>query len=201
MSRQAIAAAALCAGLLGLTACTDAEGTGPSTEEPRTTAPTTQPSTSPPPTPEEEAAASALGVVEAYWQASENAQQAPAARNWEPELRQYADAAATAVGLSTIQFALEGGLRQEGSYTIEPEVTSVDLAATPQPTVMVTACFDSTGARNVDAETGEPAPEPPPDQRPEFPRWELRVTVLQYIDQEGSPWLVHDFEPLTEQPC
>lgn len=198
--RRVIAAAALSAGLLGLAACTDAEGTAQPTEGPRTTtpAPTTQPSTSPPPTPDEEAAAAALSVVESYWQVSQSADQAPAARDWEPELRQYADEAATAVKLGSIQFALEGGIRQEGEYVIDPEVTGVDLAADPQPTVTVMACFDSTGAQNVYADTGEPTGL---DPTPAIPRWELQVTVLQYPEQEGSPWLVHDFEPLTETPC
>ncbi len=198
MPRLAIAAAVLCAGLLGLTACTDPEGTAKPTEGPRTTTPTPEPSTSPPPTPEEEAAAAALATVEAYWEVSERAEQAPAARDWEPELRQYGDEAAAAANLGGIQFLLEGGLRQEGEHTIDPEVTSVDLTADPQPTIMVTACFDSTGAQTVYAETGEPTGLDPP---PAIPRWELRVTVLQYPQLEGSPWLVHGLEPLTEQPC
>lgn len=200
MPRHVIAAAALCAGLFGLTACTDAQGTAQPTESQQTST-TTQPSTTPPPTPEEEAEAAALSAFEGYWQVSQSAEQAPAARNWEPELRQYSDDAATAARLSSIQFSLEGGIRQDGEFTIESAVTTIDLTAAPQPMVVITACFDSTTARTVDAETGEPAPEPPPDQRPTFPRWELRVTVLQYSDQEGAPWLVHGSEPLTEQPC
>ena len=199
MPRRVIAAA-LFAGLLGLTACSDAEGTAPPTEGLPTTTPTpsTQPSTSPPPTPEEEAAAAALAALEGYWQVSQSAEQAPAARDWEPELRQYADEAATAVKLGSIQFSLEGGTRQEGENTIDSEVTGVDLAADPQATVMITACFDSTGGQTVDADTGEPTGLDPP---PKFPRWELVVTVLRHPQLEGSPWLVHDFEPMTEQPC
>jgi len=155
-------------------------------------------STTPAPTPEEVAASDALAVVEGYWRVIEQSQQAPAAQDWEPALRQYADEVATAPWLASVQFALEGGLRQDGENTIQPAVTSVDLAADPQPTVMVMACYDSTEARTVYAETGEPTGL---DPEPEIPRWELRVTVLQYPEQEGSPWLVHDSEALTDQPC
>lgn len=199
--RRALVAAALCVGLLGLSACTDAQGTAPPTEGQRTTTQTTPPSTSPPPTPAEEAAAAALDTVVAYWGVQENASQKPAARNWESELRRYGDEAITAKQLSGIQFSLQSGIRQVGEYTLEPEVTSVDLANEPHPVVTITACFDSTTARAVDAETGEDTPDPPPDLRPKFPRWKLRVTVLQYADREGSPWLVHDVKAFTGQPC
>lgn len=183
--------------------CSDDASDDPPSTTPTSTSSTSSspPSTSPPPTPEEAASEAALAVVDDYWQVSESVRQAPAARDWEPELRQYGDAAVTAGALGTLQFFLEGGQRQEGVATIEAEVSSVDLAADPQPTVMVTACLDPTTARDIDAETGEPAPEPPPDQRPPHPRWELQITVLQYPEQAGSPWLVHDLEALTEQPC
>lgn len=199
LSRVA-AALSCCVALLAAAACTDAGGTAPPTDGPPTTtsATTTAPSTSPAPTPEEAAEAAALDALTAYWDVSQAYRQAPAARDWQPELRRYADDAATAVDLGIVQRYLEGGIRREGEETIDPEVTSVDLAADPQPTVMVTACFDPTGAVTVDADTGEPTGL---DPEPELPRWELRVTVLQYPEQEGSPWLVHVFEPLTDQPC
>lgn len=201
-------AAAIVIALLGVAtaACSGSDAGGP-TASPSTVAggspstsvqPSPIPSTTPPPTPEEDAAAAALAAVEGLWQVSQGSAQAPGARDWEPDFRKYADEAATAEALSNVQFALEGGTRQDGVYTIDPEVTGVDLAADPQPTASVTACFDSTGARTVDADTGEPTGLDPP---PEFPRWELRVTVLQFPDRQGSPWLVHDFEPLTAQPC
>lgn len=200
MTGRHIGVSLIVALLAAATAGCSGDATGGSPDPPATSASSSSspPSTSPAPTPEEEAEAAALAAVEAYWDVSEDAQQAPAARDWEPALRQYADDAVTAEALGSIQFNLEGGIRQEGAFTIDPEVTSVDLAAGPQPTVMIMACFDSTGARSVYAETGEPTGLDPP---PAIPRWELRVTVLQYPEQEGSPWLVHDFEPLTEQPC
>lgn len=194
-----VAAALACSAvLLAAAACTDADGAPEPTEGPRTTslAPTTQPSTSPPPAPEEEAAAAALTALDGYWQVTQAYQQAPAARNWEPEIRQHADDTATAVGLSFIQTLLEYGIKQVGADSIEPEVTAIDLAANPGPTVTITACYDSRGARSIFVETGEPAVDDP-----EIPRWQLLVTVIQYPQQEGSPWLVHSSEPQLEMPC
>lgn len=186
--------------LAAVTACSgaDADGAPQPTEGPRTTTPTptTQPSTSPPPTPEEEASAAALATLDGYWQVSQASNQAPAARNWEPEIRKYADDAATAVDLSFIQTLLKYGIKQVGESTIDAEVTAVDLAVAPQPTVTITACYDSRGARSIYVETGEPAADDP-----EIPRWELVVTVIQYPQQQGAPWLVHSSEPQLETPC
>lgn len=194
--RRAIAAAvALCAGLLGLSACNDAEGTAPPTEELRTTTQTPQPSTSPPPTPEEEASAAALDAYAGYWDVYQSYSQAPGVRNWEPEIRRYVDAEAAAVDLSIIQGSLADGIKQVGESTVEPEVTDVDLAAEPGPTVSITGCYTPGDAYTVFAETGAVA------AAAEEGSWELLVTVIQYPEQQGSPWLVHSSEPQRETPC
>jgi len=186
--------------LAAVTACSgaDADGAPQLTDGPTTTtqALTTQPSTSPPPTPEEVATAAALATFDGYWQITQSYQQAPAARNWEPEIHKYADDTATAVDLSNLQVFLEDGIKQVGTQTVEPAVTSVDLAAEPGPTVALTVCFEPGDSRNVFVSTGERA-----NREPAIPRWELLVTVIQYPQQEGAPWLVHSFEPRLETPC
>jgi len=196
-----VAVALACsAALLAAAACSAAGGSPQPTEGPRptTSAPTTQPSTSPPLTPEEVASAAALAAYEGYWDVGQRLLQAPGSRNWEPAIRRYADDTATAGGLSNAQTLLEYGTKQAGESTVDPEVTAVDLAAEPGPMVTITACFDPGTAESVKIATGEPAGTYYP---PRFPRWDLLVTVIQYKEQPGSPWLVHSSEPRVDTPC
>lgn len=192
------AAALSCCAALAAAACTDAEGTadGPTDSQRTTTpAPTAQPSTSPPPTPEEEAAAAALAAYEGYWDVYQGYSQAPRSRNWEPEIRRWVDAEAAAVNLSVVQGLLEDGIRQVGESTVAPQVTDIDLAAEPGPTVSITACFTPGEAYNEYIDSGAVA------SPPEEGSWELLVTVIQYPEQESAPWLVHSSEPQRETPC
>lgn len=204
MTGRHIGVSAVLALLAAATAGCSGDATGGSPDPPASSASSSSspPSTSPAPTPEEEAAASALDALVAYWDVQERSSQAPAERDWEPELRRYSDEALASANLSAIQRFLDSGIVQVGTKGLgEPEVTSVDLAATPQPMVTIMACLDPTTSETIYVETGEPTPDPPPELTPKYPQWPLQVTVLQYLDREGTPWLVHTFDGLTEQQC
>lgn len=188
--------------LLATAGCSDEEtppeATTPSaTAVPTTAEPTT--TTEPPATPEEVATKAALVAFENSVQVGQSFRQAPGARNWEPEIRQFEDEEAAAVSVSVVGNLLEYGIRQVGTATVEPEVTGVDLAAAAGPTVNITACYDGSATGAVFADTGEPTL--PEDGPPRLERYRWLVTVIQYEQQPGSPWLVSVVEPQTTTPC
>lgn len=194
--RRPTAIAAVASALLAATtaACSGA-GAGaheapPTTSRSSTTA---APSTPPPPTPEEVAAEAALATYEAAFELDERINQAPGSRDWEPQIREYSTGEAATGAVQGLADLRELGIRQQGASLIEPEVTEVDLAASP-PTVSIRACFDHTASELVYAQSGLPIPQDP-DQ---LPRWWIQVTVIQV---PMGQWLVGLVEPQTEQAC
>ncbi|WP_245852541.1 hypothetical protein [Blastococcus aggregatus] len=87
------------------------------------------------------------------------------------------------------------GLRQEGDSAVDLRVTGVDLASPEGPTVRITGCYDSQSAQTVNVETGEVVPPGTP------PRYVWDITVVQFVAEPETPWLVATLEPLTDQPC
>lgn len=185
------------AALLALVGCSGEE-TRPEATEPRAPAAPTTP-TEPPPTPEEAAAEAALAVFEERVRVSEAAAQAPAAQDWEPEIRRYSIDPAAAASVEGVELKLELGIIQVGESDVEPEVTAVDLTAQPGPTVSLTACYDTTNSDLVFADTGKSIV--PPGAPPELDRYVWLVTVVQMQDQPGSPWLVRTQDPQVSVPC
>ena len=153
------------------------------------------PVTSSAPTPEEEAAAIATTVVNEMLRVTDAAKKDPGARNWEPEIRRFSGDPAALLAVTAVRDYAALGLRQEGDTAIDLGVAGVDLAAPEGPTVRITGCYDSQSTRVVKAETGEVVP---PGTAARY-IWDIAVT--RYEAEPGSPWLVNELEPLTDQPC
>lgn len=190
MSRWRPAIAAIGAAMIAAGAACSSPEAAP---EPRPHPTTAPPSTPPPPTPEEVAAEAALAVYEAAFELDDRIAQAPGSGDWGPQIREYSTGEAATKAVEAVDLYRELGIRQEGPASIEPEVTAVDLAASP-PTVAIRACYDDTTSDLVYAQTGVPIPQDPN----ELPRWWIQVTVIQV---PTGQWLVSSIEPQTEQAC
>ncbi len=138
--------------LLPLTGCMAQTGTqqGSSSSEPTPSRTATTPSeTSNAPTPEDEAAGTATTVVNELLRVTDAAKQAPAARDWEPEIRRYAGDPAALLAAKAVRDYAALRLRQEGNTVVDLVVTAVDLAGPEGPTVKITGCYDSQSTRVV----------------------------------------------------
>lgn len=160
---------------------------------PRT--PSSAPVTSTAPTPEEEAAEAATTVVNEMLRVTDAAKQDPGARDWEPEIRQFAGDPAAQLAVTEVRDYATIGLRQEGDTALDFDVTGINLSAPEGPTVRITGCYDSQSTRLVKVETGEVVPPGTP------PRYVWDITVTRYQAEPGSPWLVNGLDPLTDRPC
>lgn len=192
--------AGLLLALLPLAACTEdeagPEGTSPSaTTSLSSPTPTTPPATSRASSLEEEAAEAATEAFEGLLRVSDAASREPSAQNWEPEIRQYAADPAALLTVQSVRDYATLGLRQEGDSAVDLRVTGVDLASPEGPTVRITGCYDSQSAQTVNVETGEVVPPGTP------PRYVWDITVVQFVAEPETPWLVATLEPLTDQPC
>lgn len=181
--------------LLLLAACTGGEA-GPDGISPSgTSLSSPTPTTSRTSTPEEEAAEAATEAFEGLLRVSDAASREPSAQDWEPEIRQYAADPAALLAVQSVRDYATLGLRQEGDSAVDLRVTGVDLTAPEGPTVRITGCYDSQSAQTVNVETGEVVPPGTP------PRYVWDITVVRYVAEPGTPWLVATLEPLTDQPC
>jgi hypothetical protein len=185
--------------LLPLASCTEREatpeGSSPSVTSDPPSAMTSPVVTSEVPTPEEEAAEAATQAFEGLLQISDAASRDPSARDWEPEIRQYAADPAALLTVQSVRDYATLGLRQEGDSQIDLRVTGVDLASPEGPTVKITGCYDSRSAQTVNVETGEVVPPGTP------PQYVWDITVVQFVSEPGEPWLVTTLEPITDRPC
>lgn len=160
---------------------------------------TTAATTTQPPTPEELAAEAAMAAFNGMHQVTEAAARDPGAKDWEPEIRQFAGDPFAFLEVQSIRDFATRGIRQAGEVTVEAEVTAVDLASLEGPTVMITACFDRTESDLVYADTGESIR--PPGAPAELPRVVSNVKVIHYEAEPGQPWLVSTVDTQPDQPC
>lgn len=182
--------------LLSLAGCGGDGDSAGSAEEPTTASRTTSaPSPSEEPAPEALAAEAATTAVVGMLDVTDAAKGDPAARDWEPEVRRFAADPAALLAVTAVRDYATLGLRQEGETVVDLEVTTVDLSAADGATVRITGCYDSQSTRVVRQETGEVIP---PGTSPRFV-WD--ITVVHYDSEPGSPWLVTQLNPLTDQPC
>ncbi len=151
--------------------------------------------TTPPPTPEELAADAAMTAFTELLRVTDAASQDPGAKDWEPDIRQYAGDPYASATVQSIRDYVTLGIRQVGDTEFTAEVAGVDLASLQGPTVLLTVCYDSTSADLIQIATGEPIPSGTP------PKYVLNVKVIQFQLEPGEPWLVSVVEPLTDQPC
>ena len=111
---------------------------------PRAASTTTRPTvTSEAPTPAEEAAEAAALAFEGLLRISDAASREPNARDWEPEIRQFAADPAALLTIQAVRDYATLGLRQEGDSAVDLQVTSVNLTEPATPTVRMTGCYDS----------------------------------------------------------
>ncbi len=168
----------------------------PQTDIPAPTATsTTATTTTQPPTPEELAADAATTAFTELLRVSDAASQDPGAKDWEPDIRQYAGDPYASATVQSIRDYVTLGIRQVGDTEFTAEVAGVDLASLQGPTVLLTVCYDSTSADLIQIATGEPIPSGTP------PKYVLNVKVIQFQLEPGEPWLVSVVEPLTDEPC
>jgi hypothetical protein len=146
-------------------------------------------------TPEGEAAAAASRTFEELLRVSDAASRDPGARDWEPEIRQYAADPAALLTVQSVRDYATLGLRQQGDSEVDLRVAGVDLTSPEGPTVKLTGCYDSQSAQTVNIETGEIVPPGTP------PHYVWDITVVRFVSEPGEPWLVTTLEPLTDRPC
>ena len=185
--------AALITALVTLASC---GGDKPTTPTPTGTSETTTATTTPPPSPEELAGEAAMTTLTELVRVEDMADQDPAGRDWEPDIRQYAGDPYAAVSVQSVREYATYGIHQIGDSTVEAEVTAVDLTAPGGPTVLLTACFDGSQSDVVRVDTGEsilPPGEPT--------RFVWNVTVVQSELKPEAPWLVTVKETHPDQPC
>jgi len=151
--------------------------------------------TAPPPTPEELAADAAMTAFTELLRVTDAASQDPGAKDWEPEIRQYAGDPYAFATVEDVRRYVTLGIRQVGDTEFTAEVASVDLASLQGPTVSLTVCYDSTSADLIQVDTGEVIP------TGTLPSYVWNVKVIQFELEPGEPWLVSVVEPLTDQPC
>lgn len=174
--------------------CSDSAAAPPRPAEPVPTSTSSAPTT-PAETPEEIASEAALVAFEAAFDVGEQVGYAPAG-DWESEIRKYLTDPAAAGAVQDMNDYVTYGIKQVGASTIEPQVTAVDLAAEPGPTVSIDACYDTTASDLVYAQTGVSIR--PPDAEPELDRFWWKVTVVQ---MPGQPWLVSVIDPQIDSAC
>jgi hypothetical protein len=133
-------------------------------------------------TPEQqEAAKAAVAAFESYVTVVTAAQQDPAGRDWEPEIRKYLEDPAAADLVASVGSLAAGGVRM-----VEPAVhenARVTVVDDQQATVVV--CVDETAVTFVDR-TGQPV---------ELPAETPRGTVTATVRNEGADkgWFVSEF--------
>ena len=185
--------------LLFLAGCTASEaspeGSSPSATSSSPRSSTAAAATSSSPTAEVEAAQAATAVVNQMLRVTDAAKKDPGAKDWEPEIRQFAGDPAALLAVTAVRDYATIGLRQEGDTAVDLKVTTVDLESPEGPTVSITGCYDSQSTRVVKVETGEVVPPGTP------PRYVWDISVTRYDAEPGSPWLVNQLDPLTDQPC
>ena len=192
MSDRRWASGVLALGTLLWVAGCSAQDDPPPQATPTTTRPTV---TSEAPTPEEGAAEAAAQAFEGLLRISDAASREPNARDWEPEIRQFAADPAALLTVQAVRDYATLGLRQEGDSAVDLQVVGVDLTAPAAPTVRMTGCYDSQSAQTIDVGTGEVVPPGTP------PRYLWDITVVQFVAEPRQPWLVTTLEPLTDRPC
>jgi hypothetical protein len=180
--------------LLPVAGCSD-DDTSSSSASSKATSPSPTTTTTLAPTAEELAAEAATAAFTELLRVADAARQNPGARDWEPEIRQYAGDPAAYLVVQSVRDRATLGLRQVGDSKVDIAVTGVDLAAPEGPTVAITGCYDSQSAQVVRADTGEAVPPGTPS------RYVWNITVIQYLSEPGEPWLVRTLDPLTDQPC
>lgn len=191
---RALFSAAVALAIIGaVTSCSD-ETTPTATASPSaaTTATTTTQATK---TPEQVAGEAATTAFTELLGVTDAASQDPGSRDWEPAVRQYAADPAAYLSIQSIRDLATLGLRQEGNSRVDLEVAAVELEAPEGPTVRLSGCYDSQSTKIVNFDTGEVVPPGTP------PRFVWDITVIQYVDEPGKPWLVSRLNPRTDQPC
>ncbi len=182
--------------LLVVAGCGGEDDTAHSAQGSTTASPTASSSARPEEsTPDELAAAAATSAVIGMLGVTDAAKGDPATRDWEPEVRRFAGDPAALLAVTAVRDYATLGLRQEGETLVDLEVTSVDLVAPDGATVRITGCYDSQSTRVVRQDTGEVISPGTP------PRYVWDITVVRYDAEPGSPWLVTQLTPLTDQPC
>lgn len=146
-------------------------------------------------TPEELAEEASMTAFTELLRVTDAAKQDPGAKDWEPEIRQYAGDPYAFATVEDVRRYVTLGIRQVGDTEFTAEVASVDLASLQGPTVSLTVCYDSTSTDRVRVDTGEVIP------TGTLPSYVLSVKVIQFELEPGEPWLVSVVEPHTDQPC
>lgn len=192
MTTRWSASGLLIGAVLLLAGCGHEEGPRAGANDPSTaaTSPTSRPTTS-----EQIAVKDAEAAFRAMLRATDAASQDPGSKDWEPAVRQYAADPAAYLSIQSIRDLATLDLRQEGSSRVDLTVAAVDLKAAEGPTVKLTGCYDSQSTKVVKVQTGEVVPPGTP------PRYVWAITVIQYVAEPGSPWLVEMLEPRTDQSC
>jgi hypothetical protein len=180
------------AALLVFAGCSAEESPRGAIEPNASASPTT---TTAPPTRQDIAEAAATTVVGELLRVTDAAKQAPGARDWEPDVRQYAADPAAYLAVQSVRDYAALGLRQVGESGMDVQVTAVSLDAPEGPTVTLKGCYDSRSSRVVKVATDEVVPPGTP------PRYVWDVTVTKFESEPGEPWLVSNLQPRTDTPC
>lgn len=126
---------------------------------------------------------------------TDQASEAPTARDWEPDIRRAAADPAAAQSVKSVRDLAGLGLRQVGASVVQLRVDSVQSDSPSGPTVLFDGCYDATKSHIENVETGRVVP------TGTLPHYVLSITVTEYQNVAGKPWLVRVLEPHTDRSC
>lgn len=191
MTRRGLSALLLTIFTVALTGCSDDGGVAAPSPASPIPLPTSPAATSP----EQFASSLALSTYEGYWRLSEQAEAAPQAKDWRPELAKVmADPALTDYANEIANLASIPA-HAVGAYRRSPKVTAVSLAEPPR--VVVTDCLDATDEHLI---SDKPAEAGRNLDNPDQPRrYEFEAQIVRYRDSDR--WLVQLVQARLEKRC
>jgi len=173
---------------LGVAGCSD-PASAPPTSSPSGTQSST---TSAPPTasadPTAEASAAALAAYRGFRAAQVEAGQTSDARN--ADLEKFAGDKALADERANLLQLADAGIVFVGAPALDPQVTGVDLGASPS--VTITDCVDNTDWRPIHQATGESAA---------APGQQLRVPATAVVRAYADRWVVMELTSDRSRSC
>lgn len=127
--------------------------------------------------------------------ATDQASEAPTAQDWEADIRRFAADPAASQSVQSVRELASLGLRQVGDSVVTLTVDAVQSDSPSGPTVLLSGCYDVSSSHIENVSTGQVVPSGTPS------RYALSITVTQYLNVAGRPWLVRELDPHTGQPC
>lgn len=173
--------------VLSLASCSASEGSHKSEGSSRSTTTATSASISP-----EEAATAAFNK---FLTVTDQASEAPTVQDWAAAIRRVAADPAATASIQSVRDLAASGVRQSGTSQVALTIQSVQMNNPSGPTVSLSGCFDSASAHLVQDATGQVVPSGTPSH------YVWAITVTQFSNEPGTPWLVRTLDPHVDESC